>query len=85
MVKKEGWWNGKKIIPFSQMSDEYLQNAKVAAQKKELGYFDKATLLSEIIDKLEAEANKRGIELHDFDSDFHKNRKVLKDSMKVKA
>ena len=74
----EGWFDGKKVIPFAEMSNDYLQNAKIHAQKKELYFFNRATIFSELVEQLEKEAESRGIELPDYDTEFHKNRRVLK-------
>jgi hypothetical protein len=84
MVKVEaGWFDGKKTIPFNELSDDYLQNAKIHAQKKELHYFNRAGLFNELTELLEAEAETRGIELTDYDTEYHKNRRMFKNKMKV--
>jgi hypothetical protein len=84
MIKVEdGWFDGKKTIPFNELSDAYLQNAKIHAQKKELHYFNRSGIFNELVELLEAEAEKRGFELTDYDTQYHKNRRMFKDKIKV--
>lgn len=69
----EGWFDGKKVIPFSEMDDEYLQNAKLHAQRKELYYHNRYTLFSDLVWKMDQEAEHRGIQLRDYNTEYHRN------------
>lgn len=75
---EKGWYDGKKVIPFSQMTDEHLKNAKLHAQKKELFFFNRSAVFGELVELLEEEANRRGIDLPDRDTEYHKKRRNYK-------
>lgn len=77
----KGWFDGKNTIPYSEMTEKHLANAKIHSQKKELFYFNRASLFNELVELLEKEGERRGIELPDHDTDFHKNRRKLKSSV----
>lgn len=74
----EGWWDGKKLVPFKDLSNEHLQNAKLHAQKKELYHHNCYNVFSELVCKLDAEGKKRSVELRDYNTQFHKNERKLK-------
>ena len=57
----EGWFDGKKIIPFNEMTDEHIQRAHGRCQNKEREYTAKAAIYGTLQDKLEEEALRRGI------------------------
>ena len=71
----KGWYNGrdKRIIPFKDMSDEYLAIAHQTAQKKELYYDNRADVFSRLQKELEQEADRRKIILNE----THKNHKKM--------
>jgi hypothetical protein len=79
--KSKGWYNGKTIIPFSQMNDAYLQNAFVHCWKKELFYHNRMLVFDAIREELEIEARKRGIELKEPENNFVKNNINLKEKV----
>lgn len=78
---EQAWWNGKEWILFENMSDTYLQRAKMHAQKMQLIYYNRINKLYDIEQKLNAEAERRGKVLKDFPSELHKNNKILKEAM----
>jgi hypothetical protein len=69
------WWDGKKNIPVKKLSNAHLKRAKMFAQKKELEYFKLVNVFNGLVEMLEIEAERRGIELKDFDSAYHKKRR----------
>lgn len=77
---QEGWFNGEKIIPYSSMSQEHLQRAKLHAQRKELFYYNRMQVFSDLVIKIDDEAVRRGITLRDHTTEFHKNTRKLKAS-----
>jgi hypothetical protein len=76
--KNDMWKIGSKYIPIKDLSDIHLQRAKMFAQRKELLYFQRLNLFSELIEKLEAEAERRGITLKDYQAEYFENKKILK-------
>lgn len=80
--KKEGWFDGTKYIPFKEMSNHHLQTAKLHAQRKELIYWNTASNFAKLAEKLDKEAARRGLELRDYNTEYHKNTRKLKDSIK---
>lgn len=73
-----GWFDGEKFIPFSSMSDEHLQRAKLHAQRKEIFYHNRTCVFSELVEKIDDEAEKRGKTLRDHNTEFHKNNRMIK-------
>lgn len=80
--KKSLYWQQgpDKYLLIETMSDEYLQNAKYHAQRKELFFHNRMCIFGEAIDIIDETARKRNIALKDFESDFHKNRRFSKDT-----
>jgi len=76
--KEEGWFDGEKIVPFSEMSNTYLQNAFRRCRKKVLYYHNRMGVFDELSEKLEAEAARRNMVLLEPDNEFEKNNKRLK-------
>lgn len=70
---EEGWNDGKRIIPFAELPDKYLQAALIHAERKQLFYFKRTNLFADLIEKLEEEAEKRGIELNHLKGEFTRN------------
>jgi translation initiation factor 2 alpha subunit (eIF-2alpha) len=81
---KENCWRtkDKEFIPLTEMSNAHLRNAKQFAQAKEEYFFHKMSEYGSMIDKLDAEAEKRGIVLKDRKTKFQKSQKVLKTAIK---
>ena len=67
-----------KEVPATELSIEQLQKAYKNAQRKQLKHHRNMMILDEILDKLEEEAESRGVSLEDIDSQFIENKKVLK-------
>lgn len=80
--KKDGWFDGKKYIPFKELTDHHLQTAKLHAQRKELTYWNRASHFAKLAEKLDKEAERRGLELRDYNTEFHKNSRKLKEATK---
>jgi hypothetical protein len=80
---QENCWKTKdgEYIPFSEMTASHLRNAKHYAQAKEEYFWHKMGHYTDLIDRLEQEAAKRGITLKDRKSKFRKNERVLKNAM----
>lgn len=76
--KKDGWFIGTAYVPFKELSDHHLQTAKLHAQRKELKYWNTSSHFAKLAEKLDQEANRRGLTLRDYDTDFHKNSRKLK-------
>jgi hypothetical protein len=83
--REDGWFDGQRYIPFRELPNTRLQTAKLYAQRKQLHYFNKAAYFSELVEKLENEAEKRGIELRDFNTEFHKNERHFKNQSRGKS
>lgn len=81
-LSDHAWWNGKKYIPFPEMSKTHLQKAKHHIQKMQLILYNRISRLYTIEEKLDDEAQKRGYELKDYPSEFHKKTRVAKESAK---
>lgn len=79
---KVGWWDGEKYIPYNEMSDTYLQRAKMHVQKMQLVWYNKINTLYDLEQRLDEEAKKRGKSLRDYPSQMHRNNRVLKEAMK---
>lgn len=77
---KENCWRTKdgEYIPYSEMSNSHLRNAKQYAQAKEEYFWHKMGEYTDLITKIEEEAERRGITLKDRKSKFFKNAQVLK-------
>lgn len=81
------WRTKRGDIPMSEMNAEYLQQAKSYAQQRELHFHNKQMIFVDLVEQLDAEAEKRGIVLKDLDEvkpnvgDFFKRRKILKRSI----
>jgi hypothetical protein len=61
----------------SELEDKHLQKAFFYAQSKELDFHNRYLLFFELADKLEEEGNRRGIQLKDLNTEFHKNKRKL--------
>ena len=77
---KENCWRTKdgEYIPYTEMSNSHLRNAKQYAQAKEEYFWHKMGEYTDLIAKIEEEAERRGITLKDRKSKFYKNAQVLK-------
>lgn len=81
--KEELWRDGKDAyIPIKDMTDVHLQRAKLKAQKNEFKHFKACLVFAKIAESLDTEANLRGIELKEYNSEYFKNAQVLKKSIK---
>ena len=80
--KKNAWFDGEKYIPFSELTNEHLQNAFTRCQKKVLYWYNRANVFDELAEKLELEAERRGITLKEVDAEFYKRNKKLKNAIK---
>ena len=76
--KQTGWFDGEKIIPFSEMSNTYLQNAFRRCRKKVLYYHNRMGVFDELSEQLEAEAARRNFMLIEPNNEFEKNTKKLR-------
>lgn len=78
----ENCWRTKdgEYIPFSEMTNSHLRNAKHFAQAKEEYFWHKSGEMTFLIEKIEAEAERRGITLNDRKSKFHRNSRILKNA-----
>jgi hypothetical protein len=77
------WNDGKQKIPFDKMSPRQLQKAKLSVQKTQLRYHHSMNILSILVEKLDEEAEKRGLTLKEFESDYHKKRAEYKSREKA--
>jgi hypothetical protein len=79
----ENCWRTKdgEFIPFSEMTNSHLRNAKHFAQAKEEYFWHKSSEMTGLIEKIEAEAERRGISLNDRKSKFQKNNRILKNAV----
>lgn len=77
---RENCWKSKdgEFIPLKEMSTSHLRNAKHYAQAKEEYFWKKMCEFEAMIDKIEEEAERRGIVLKDRRSKFQRNQRVLK-------
>lgn len=81
-TRPDGWLEGDKFTPFDQMSLEELKRVKLQAQRRELFYINRSQVFSELVDKIDEEAEKRGATLPDRNTQFHRNTRKAKDAMK---
>lgn len=58
------------MVPFSKMTDRELREAIISAESKELKYFHMTDLFAELSRKMIEEAEKRGIPIKHYDSEF---------------
>lgn len=60
-------WKSKErgMIPISEMDDDYLQKALLYSQTREWHFHKKMTKFTDLINAIDAEANRRGIVLKD--------------------
>jgi hypothetical protein len=81
---KENCWRTKdgEYVPFPEMSTSHLRNAKHYAQAKEEYFWHKLCEFSEMIEKIDAEGEVRGVVLKDRKSKFQRNQRVLKKAIK---
>lgn len=77
------WFDAKsgRFFPLSKMPMWRLKRAKHIAQRMELQHFNKANFFGEMVEKLDAEATRRGIQMKDLNTEYHKNTQVLKDAI----
>jgi hypothetical protein len=79
--REHGWVNkNKEVIPFEKMSNTHLQRAKMWAQLQQLRHFNRMNKLTDVIEKLEKEAERRGIKLKDYNTKYHRNERKLKNA-----
>ena len=77
------WINKKGVaIPMSQMTDAQLRKAKLNAQSKILHYHNRVNRFDVLVEQLEEVAASRNLELPDYDRDYFKNEKRLKEAIK---
>ncbi len=81
--KPKGWFNGEKYIPFNEMTNEHLQSAKIHAQRKELFFQNRACVFDQLVEAIEEEAERRGIELRDHNTEYHQKRADYKKRQKL--
>jgi len=75
-----GWkGTGNKIIPFESMCDEQLNECYLTSQKKELHFANKSYVFADKAREIEEEAERRSTKLTVYDTDFHRNKQLLKD------
>lgn len=79
--RTDAWFDGKTYIPFEKMTPKRLQNAKIHAQRKELLHHNKCGVFAQLVDNLDAEAERRGIQLKDYDSEYHENTRKYKNKI----
>ena len=75
---EKGWKEGEKVTPFSEMTNSQLKKLYRFAQKQELFYANKSYVFADKAIEIEEEAERREIELKSLDTDFHQNKKALK-------
>ena len=81
-ISKTGWFDGKRTIPFNQMTEEHLQNAYTHCRKKEMFYHNRILVFSDLAEKLEKEAIRRNLLLREPQNEFSKNQKRLREITK---
>ena len=78
---ESGWRNSqKKLVPFSEMNKKQLQTCYTLAHQKELEYTNKSYVMADKIQEMDVEAKRRGVELKEYKSDYHLNKKLIKGS-----
>jgi hypothetical protein len=75
LEQPEGWLHAGKSIPFTEMTDEELQKFKYKAQRKELFFYNRSQVFSELVEKFDEEATRRGVTLKDRETQFHQNNR----------
>jgi hypothetical protein len=80
--KSNSWFDGKSWIPVENMTNTHLRRAKLFAQKKEEYHFYKSGEYSDMVEMLEAEAERRGVALKDYRSRHQRNTRKLKEIIK---
>jgi hypothetical protein len=63
------------------MTNSHLRNAKHYAQAKEEYFWHKSGEMSELVERIEAEAERRGVVLKDRKSKFQRNTRILKNAV----
>ena len=85
------WRSKRGDIPLSKMDNDYLQKAKTYSQQRELHFHNKQQIFVNLIDELDAEAERRGIKLKEIDevnsnigTYFSQKRRVRKSSKEAR-
>lgn len=78
--KKSNGPKGYVEIPLPDLSESALQKAYNTACSKELYYHNRTMVFDKLVESIEDEAKKRGLKLEDYNTNFHKNRSILKKS-----
>jgi len=78
------WRTKRGDVPMSEMTPEYLQQAKSYAQQRELHFLNKGMIFVDLVDQLDAEAERRGIILKDLEEikpnvgNYFQKRRILR-------
>lgn len=82
--EQEPVWKTKKgkEIPMTELTDAQLRKAKLYAQSKILHYHNRVNRFDILVEQLEEVAESRNIELPDYNRDYFKNEKRLKEAIK---
>ena len=67
--------------PMSDMTDAQLRRAKLYAQSRILHHHNLCSKFDLLVEQLEDEAHSRGKELEDYDRQYFKNEKMLKQAI----
>lgn len=76
--KKSNNKKGYVEVPVDQLSEKHLQNAYNTACAKELYYHNKTMIFSNLVEVLEEEAQRRGVTLQEYNTEFHKKKNIVK-------
>lgn len=71
-VEKTDMWllDGKRMVPYSKLSDEQLKDAIIEAEAKELKHHNRSSFFGIIAEKLITEAESRNLEVEHYNTEF---------------
>lgn len=71
LPKTDGWkTRDGKLVPFDSLSDKELRDALQEAEFRELSHHNRSTFFGVLAEKLEQEAERRGLEVEHYQTEF---------------
>ncbi len=71
VIKTDMWLlDGKKMVPFKDLSDEQLKKAIIEAETKELRHYNRSNFFNVLVEKLVKVAQERKLEVEHYNTEF---------------
>lgn len=71
--RTEGWFDGKKVIPFHEMESSHILSAIEHAEKQEFRYFKLCGTFGKLVEQLVEEAERRHLNVRHINTEFTYN------------